>query len=280
MSMFAAAGPTGAAAPHPLPDLPELPSAELLRMEKELLGFYITSHPLMEHQAVLERYVTATTREARTAQEGSEMTVGGMITRVRRAMTKTGRSAGQPMAMITLEDLEGQIDGVLFSDVLAEANKKSPGAVAAESIVFLRGKVDRRRETPCIVVQDVIPWDAALPRLTRSLLLSLDRARHTPQDVARLRDALAQYRGNIPVYVRANLNGSGTVVVKLHNDLSVKASAELERILCTLLGADAVRWCGDGTRRRAQQQALFAAAEKEETPESAMPAPAMAEESA
>src|SRR5207249_6917461 len=93
-----------------LPDVPELPQAELLKFEKELLGFYITSHPLTEHQAAVERYTTATTKEAAALPEGTEVTVGGMITRLKKVITKNGRSAGMPMAIISMEDLDGQID--------------------------------------------------------------------------------------------------------------------------------------------------------------------------
>src|SRR5262249_52646427 len=91
-----------------LPVVDELPSADLLKFEKELLGFYITSHPLTEHQNSLEQYSTATTRETMHLSEGSEVTIGGMINRVKKSVTKMGRSAGMQMANITLEDLEGQ----------------------------------------------------------------------------------------------------------------------------------------------------------------------------
>ena len=74
-----------------LPDVEEFKSAELLKMEKELLGFYITSHPLTEHQTTLERYSSATTREALQLSEGVEVTIGGMISRLRgKPVARTG----------------------------------------------------------------------------------------------------------------------------------------------------------------------------------------------
>src|SRR6185436_14439750 len=67
-----------------LPNVPELASADLLKFEKELLGFYITSHPLTEHQSLMERYTTASTREAMTSiSEGTEVLIGGMLSAVR-----------------------------------------------------------------------------------------------------------------------------------------------------------------------------------------------------
>ncbi len=105
----------------------------------------------------LTNYATATTREAKNLAEGTEVTIGGMINKIKRAITKSGRSAGQPMAILTLEDLDGQIEATLFAETLADISKRHPKAVAAEEIVFLRGKVDKRRETPVIIVNDLIP---------------------------------------------------------------------------------------------------------------------------
>src|SRR5207248_1732713 len=78
-----------------LPEMEEIASADLLKFEKELLGFYITSHPLTEHQATLERYSTHSAKDALNVSEGTEVTIGGMINRVKTSITKNGRSAGQ-----------------------------------------------------------------------------------------------------------------------------------------------------------------------------------------
>jgi DNA polymerase-3 subunit alpha len=85
-----------------LPDVDELPETELLKFEKELLGFYITSHPLTEHQSSLENFSTSSTKDALGLGEGVEVTIGGMISRVKKVLTKNGRSAGMPMAIITI----------------------------------------------------------------------------------------------------------------------------------------------------------------------------------
>src|SRR5438270_2430034 len=149
-----------------LPDVEEFKNAELLKFEKELLGFYITSHPLTEHQAALDRYTTASTKEAMALSEGTEVMIGGMISRLKKTVTKNGRSAGQHMAIITLEDLDGQIDGTVFAENYAQICVKYPTAVAMESIVFVKGKVDKKRETPSLLVNEIIPITDAIPKLT------------------------------------------------------------------------------------------------------------------
>ena len=160
LNMFAAmsSGPsTSRIMSDTLPDIPELPDAELLKFEKELLGFYISSHPLTEHQLRLEHFSTATTRDVATMAEGTEVTIGGMLGEVKKRMTKNGRSAGMPMAIIKLEDLEGQLEATIFADSLADILKRHPDAIAPESFLFIKGKIYRRRETPGVIVNDVIP---------------------------------------------------------------------------------------------------------------------------
>src|SRR5262249_50648628 len=159
-------------------DVDELPSADLLKFEKELLGFYITSHPLTEHQMALEHYSTTSTRDAVNLSEGSEVTIGGMINRVKKTVTKTGRSAGMQMANITLEDLEGQIDCTIWAEQLENLVKRFPDMVAMESIVFVKGKIDKRRETPCLIVNDMLPVSEAVTKLTTAIAVKLDRAKH------------------------------------------------------------------------------------------------------
>jgi DNA polymerase-3 subunit alpha len=273
LNMFGAAtaGAASSTFSAPLPDIEELPNAELLKFEKELLGFYITSHPLTEHQATLDRYTTTSTREAMNCSEGTEITIGGMISRIKKTITKNGRSAGMAMAMITLEDLEGQIDGVLFAETFAEVNEKYPGAVAAESIVFVKGKLDKRRETPSIIVSEVIPVEASIDRLTTGILLRLDRIRHQPQVVAQLKPILGQYRGRLPIFVQVAMPDQQKVILKVNGDMAVKPSMNLIGDLEQLLGSGSVELTGAGTKRvkRLQQQQLFrdaeASAQDEET---------------
>src|SRR6267142_3957071 len=137
MFIFGEAGPATFSGVSALPEMEEIASAELLKFEKELLGFYITSHPLTEHQAALERYTTHSAKDAMNVSEGTEVTIGGMINRVKTSITKNGRSAGQKMAWITLEDLEGSVEGVIWAETLAEIAAKYPDVIALEQIAFV-----------------------------------------------------------------------------------------------------------------------------------------------
>jgi DNA polymerase III subunit alpha len=256
-----------------LPNIDELPSQELLKFEKELLGFYITSHPLTEHQATLERYSTATTREAMTMSEGVEVMIGGMITRLKKVITKNGRSAGMPMGIITMEDLEGQIDGTMFAETFAEITGRYPDAVANESIVFVRGKIDRKRETPSLLINEVLPINDALPKLTTDVVLKLDSARHNLEQLRQIKPALQAHKGNLSLYLQTESVDGKKVTFKLPKDLSVRPTKALVEEIDGMLGSGTVQLVGAGTRRmkRLQQQALFKEVEQASTDASARP---------
>jgi DNA polymerase-3 subunit alpha len=261
MAMFgapAAGAPAARSTSIALPDVEEFAPADLLKFEKELLGFYITSHPLNEHQAALDRYTTESTREAMNRTEGSEVMIGGMISRVKKIITKNGRSAGMAMAIITLEDLDGQIDATAFAETFAEINQKYPTAVANESIVFVRGKVDKKRETPSLLVNEIIPIDDAVNRLTTGLVLKLDPTRHSTDTLPQIKPLLTKYKGNAEVYCQVP-SAAGMVSIRLDRSVSVRPSKPMEEDLQQLLGNDAVQLLGAGTKRikRLEQQRLF-----------------------
>jgi DNA polymerase-3 subunit alpha len=262
MSMFgsATAGAASARTHSPLPDIPELPQAELLKFEKELLGFYITSHPLTQHQALIEAYTTAGTRQARNLPADADVVMGCMLAAIKTRVAKTGRSAGQKWAIVEMEDLEGKIEGMVFAEAFAEINTRSPGLLAPEQIVFVKGKIDKKRETPCLIVQDVLSMDEAVSKLTLSLGIRLDPERHAPQVLTDVRAALDKHKGNREVYAQVRARGGERVSLRLGNDIGIRPSAQLVDEIRKMLGPDSVQLSGEGSRRlkRIEQRPLFA----------------------
>jgi DNA polymerase-3 subunit alpha len=274
MSMFGAesdVAPQSRAAVR-LPDVKEFSNSELLDFEKELLGFYVSSHPLAEHQAALDAYGTCTTRQIATLAEGRPVTLGALLTRVKRTVTKNGRGAGAAMAMITLEDFDGPVDGVLFPDALAEVTQKYPDVLTEGAIVFVRGKIDRRRETPSIIVDDLMPVSEAAVKLTTDVKIRLTDS-HGPETIPTLKSILSRHRGGIPVSVVVPANGAGRITVRLdRQDWGVRPEKSLIDELQSALGADRVSLVGEGSRLRpAKQKPLFEAEPAEAAPD---PAPA------
>ncbi len=144
--------------------------ADQLKFEKDVLGFYLSSHPLDQHKDIVRRYATVDVAQIDQLAAEVEVILGGMLTRVKPTVTKNGKNPGQKMAMITLEDHSGAIEAVVFSDAYAVAAE----LLAPDRIVFLRGKVDRRRERPSVIVQKVISVHDAITELTEAVIIRPD----------------------------------------------------------------------------------------------------------
>jgi DNA polymerase-3 subunit alpha len=238
----------------PLPNVPEFSSGELLDFEKELLGFYISSHPLAEHQAAMDAYGTCTTKQIAGMAEGRPVTLGAMLARVKRTVTKTGRGAGAAMAMITLEDFDGPVDGVLFPDTMERVTQKGANILTEGNIVFVKGKIDRRRETPSIIVDDLIPMADAAAKLTTDVRIRLAES-HGPELIPRLKAIFSRHRGGIPVSLIVPANGAGRVTIKLdRSDWGVRPEQGLIDELKAEFGADRVSLIGEGSRQNAPRQ--------------------------
>ena len=150
-----------------LRDVPAWSDRETLDHEKEVTGLYMSSHPLDAHRDALERFSTATVAQAKELKAEAQVILGAMVSRVRRTVT---RAKGEPMAMLTFEDLTGPIEAVAFPRTYAIA---AP-LLTEGSILFVRGKIDRKREEPSLMIDEVIPVEQAARSLTQCVRITLD----------------------------------------------------------------------------------------------------------
>ena len=129
-----------------------------LQWEKELLGFYVSEHPLSRHLDDLLQIVTHTSSDLAEAQSGQEVVVAGEVTAVRPYQTRSGK----PMGFVTLEDLQGTIELVVFTRVWAEI----VGWIQPRKIVIAKGKVDAERGDPKILADSITTeFSLVRPRL-------------------------------------------------------------------------------------------------------------------
>jgi DNA polymerase-3 subunit alpha len=141
----------------PLPDVPAWSTNEQLQHEKSVLGLYVSSHPLDQHRDTLARFTTASVEQAKALPAESQVTLGGMLTRIKPTLVKKGKSAGAKMAMLTLDDGRTSMEGVTFADVYATCQQY----LEQDRVVILKGRVDRRREEPNLIVDEVVPIEQA-----------------------------------------------------------------------------------------------------------------------
>jgi DNA polymerase III subunit alpha len=179
-----AGGGGGAGAPGAMiaPSYPPIPTeefeqAELLAVEKESIGLFISAHPLKQVREALRAAVDAPLSELHERKDGDWVTAGGIITQAKKIRTKKG----DPMMFATLDDLEGSIEILVFGKALAEYE----GALGVDEVVLVRGRVDHKdAEKTCLVVQTAEPFHP------------------TPEEVQAAREAAAtRPRGPVPVHV-------------------------------------------------------------------------------
>jgi DNA polymerase III subunit alpha len=220
-----------------LPNVESWSKQELLKHEKSVLGFYVSSHPMDEHREALQRYSSCSIADVSRLRADTQVILGGMLTRVRPTFT---RASGKKMAHLTLEDKTGPIDAVVFPrtyDVVAPLLEN-------DRIVYLQGKVDRKRETPQLLVDEVIPIEHAAEQLTRAIKITLRDHVEPGQggtfngELAQLREILrmAANRGQARAEVLIELHQQNKVVtLRLPSSMRVCVDEHLTHgILATL----------------------------------------------
>ncbi len=131
----------------PLPQVTEFTDQELLTMEKETLGFYLSHHPLEDHQDRLKKIVNADSGNLDRFSDKSHLTMGGIITGIRRKTTKSGNM----MAYLTLEDLEGTVDIIVFPKTYEECKE----AIKEENVVIIEGHLDAMEANVKLLAESV-----------------------------------------------------------------------------------------------------------------------------
>lgn len=139
---------------EPAADEDEIPRKERLRWEKELLGLYLSEHPLGDIADQLPDYVTAYTGDLAEESDQAKVTLGGIIQSTRRVITR----AGSTMLVATLEDLQGSVEVVVFPKVFTE----TANAWADDAVVLITGRVDRRDDAAQLLCETVHAWDDAV----------------------------------------------------------------------------------------------------------------------
>ena len=217
LDVLAASG----AAPRTAPDLPAVPEwgrAQVLASEKETLGFYVTGHPLTEYRAVLERRATGTIGSFAGMPDKSTVRLGAIVTGVKEISTKSG----DRMAFVTLEDLSGTLEAVVFPDVY----RSNMLHLAKDSVVLVKGQLDVAEETVKLLVSEVTPLTMAGNGLTALVEVTLAGAQASAEALQRLRALIDRHPGDATLRIQLRLPEGGQVVIAPAASLTV-ASGEV-----------------------------------------------------
>ncbi len=184
-------GDIGVAAPpatkRAVSTVPPWSLTEKLAFEKELLGFYVTGHPLDEYRSALENPKYVPIAKLASQESKSIVTIAGQLASVERKFTKKD---GKPFAIVVVEDFTGTIEVMIWNEAFTKVQKH----LEAGAVVTLKGRLDQRDEGPRIAADEVTPLKKPAPA-EKPLVLSLDRAKSTEADLLRIRDVLGRNPG-------------------------------------------------------------------------------------
>ena len=216
-----------------LPYADPWPEPMMLMYEKEVLGFYVTSNPLSHCAEAINIFSNINAAQIAESTQEREVTIGGMITKIRYNLTKTGKNAGSKMAVFTLLDLQGQVEVVMFPNTLNQFVKQ----LVADAVVFVKGRLDFRREKPNIIASELITLDEATDKLAGKVRINLDAATVTKEKIAEIKSICLHHRGKSSVYVAIRTD-KGKVYASADRGLSVNPDPEFCRKMRHLIGPE------------------------------------------
>lgn len=212
-----------------VPDLPDWEKKQKLQFEREMLGLYVSDHPLSGLEHVLQRAADTSIASLLADEhrpDNSVVTVAGLLTSVQRKMSKNGN----PWAAVTVEDLEGAVEVMFFGETYLAYSTM----LAEDQVVVLRGKVRRRDESMSLQAMEV-----ALPDVTvgsdSPLAVTVPHTRAIEPTMVRLREVLATHPGSAEVHIAVAEPGKKTIV-RAADTLRVEKSPALFGDLKALLG--------------------------------------------
>ena len=204
----------------------------LLQFEREMLGLYVSDHPLfgLEHVLAGAADQSIAAIQAEAFGEPQSVTLAGILSSVNRRMTK----AGAPWAQAVLEDLEGSIEVMFFPQTYGQVAMN----IAEDAVVAIRGRTDAREDAVKLIAADITVLDTtAGPR--GPVMVTMAPSRCTPPVVDRLKDVLATHPGTTEVHLRL-VNGEREHVLRLGDGFRVTPSAGLMGDLKALFGPAAI----------------------------------------
>lgn len=211
-----------------LPDIPELPVAQLLALEKEITGFYVTGHPLDAYRNKLENLKTVALRKIadKILPEGQNVRAVGLILHVKLVDTKRG----DRMAFLQIEDFSASLEVIVF----ARTYEAVQGVLIPGQVVLLQGKVSNGDEGGRMIADRITD----LETYRGEVRLRLAAGREQGEWIGKLTEIFLRYRGQIPVYLHLE---AGKRVIRTEERYWVDGSPALLRELGEVLGPQAVK---------------------------------------
>ena len=211
--------------------LPEWPQHELLAHEKELLGFYVTGHPLTPFAPLLERFCLHNSTTAKTLQPRSMTRIGGMVGAVQQGLSKKN---GKPFAIVTLEDLEGTFSMLLFNDNYDKFRE----LLVPQKALLVVGEVNNDEDKPKLFPSEILPLEDAPRKFTKQVHLRLYPAHVDAAKLEAMRALVEAHRGKCPLFLCFRYPDAPPLFIETHERYAVAPSVAFQRAVDELLGEE------------------------------------------
>ncbi|KUO49018.1 MAG: DNA polymerase III subunit alpha [Desulfitibacter sp. BRH_c19] len=172
-----------------MPDLEEFSKRDILAMEKETMGLYISGHPINEYLANLRSQTSNNIEELTDNMEGSTVVIGGVVSRIKRSVTKKGEA----MAYVTLEDNTGSVDCLIFPSVLVQFAR----LIKEDSVIRIEGRISCQNDEMKVIASSI----KAIEKDSEQTLIIYCTQSSNKQVLESIKKLLISNSGDIPVYI-------------------------------------------------------------------------------
>jgi DNA polymerase-3 subunit alpha len=214
---------------HPMLSTDEFDKNELLRLEKEVLGLYVSEHPLSGIREQLRRKSDATIGELDRRRDGEVVTVGGIVAALRHMTTKRGDA----MVFLRLEDVTGGVETVVFNSTYDRARE----LCTTDRILIVKGRIDRKEGETKLVAMEIAAFEAVPEK--REVWLKIDATKAGAGTIRELAALIKDFPGESPVYADL-ITSHGKKVYAFGPQYKVKPAPDFYAEVKMLLGESAV----------------------------------------
>ncbi len=204
---------------------------ERLARERQVIGFYVTGHPLRKYEVDYKSFATIHMGETDQLEETAVVKACGVITALKTKIDK----AGKTMAFFTLDDFSGSCESLMFSKIYEKCGQY----LQEERCVFIIGRPESSGDAIKLHIDEVIPLEDARARFTQSVKINFDTEKNAPEKIHQMKKVMDKYKGNFPVYLHL-FNGAQRARLFFLRDYRVDITDYFLSELNDLLGEDSV----------------------------------------
>jgi DNA polymerase-3 subunit alpha len=201
-----------------LPDIPEWPVQERLAFEKETVGFYLTGHPLDDYREDILAITDTNLTEKKEWNEGQALRVGGLIRDLKIKKTKKGNQMG----IITLEDISGTTEVVIFPELYSQCSE----ILESDTPIVIEGTVKKDERGDNIIANGVDVLAVAREKYTAAARIRLQSDRVSRQNLEALKKVFYRYHGPCPLSLTMHFVGRGEVDIEIQEGFTIKPCQE------------------------------------------------------